>query len=279
MKYAIGYYRSFRYGDDVDEICFKYKGTENILDILTWIKAYQRATILLNQVDIEEILESLLIFQQEHPNFAVKITRQQEDWIPTLKEFNIAFMFIEPAVCMEDVAYYYAEGVSDILIAEELCFNLKNLQGLRKKGIQIRVYPDVAQCKYNKNIPEITKFFIRPEDLDIYEKYIDILEFYRIDSTLNVTYEIYKQRRWVGQLEDLIYDLNVDIDNTTIVPIFGECRVDCCKKCLGEGGNCHICFRTEPIANQLAKNDLHIVHKRVKDIKTEDEFRSNEIPM
>ena len=59
------------------------------------------------------------------------------------------------------------------------------------KNIQIRVFPNVAQSR--SEIPAIKQFFIRPEDLNAYEPYVDIYEFYRVNSSINtdVLYEIY----------------------------------------------------------------------------------------
>lgn len=264
MKYAVHYYKSFRYFNQVDEIVFDYKGTEYLTEFIpNLLKPKQRAIINISQLDIEEIFEYLLILKQRHENFVVQLNWfNQLDWIPALEEMQIKYMFINFATNIEQVYIFSQYNITDIYICEGLGFRLNELQNLRNKGISLRVFPDVAQSNRRYAIPAINRFFIRPEGLDVYEDYIDTIELWHCDNRLSVVYEIYKQRHWNGYLEDLILDLeDISLNNNTLLPLFDTIRVKCGRGCLVDNA-CHYCFRNLELAPLLEKNNLLITRKR-----------------
>jgi len=56
--------------------------------------------------------------------------------------------------------------------------------------------------KYNDGFKQ---FFIRPEDVDIYGEYVDVIEFYDSIEQQNVLYEVYfKDKEWNGKLREII---------------------------------------------------------------------------
>ena len=147
-----------------------------------------------------------------------------------------------------------------IYVVEELGFDLASLQD---QGVILRVIPNIAQCYVDGKgiIPEITKFWIRPEDTEIYEEYIDVFEFYKLDDVrISTVYKVYKNRQWLGDLKDLILDLDVDINNKTISPHFGRMRTTCRKKCLY--GKCNVCLNIADLATQFKAADIEIIKKR-----------------
>lgn len=264
MKYAVHYYKSFRYFNQVDEIVFDYKGTEYLTEFIpNLLKLKQRAIINISQLDIEEIFEYLLILKQRHENFVVQLNWfNQLDWIPALEEMQIKYMFINFATNIEQVYAFSQYNITDIYICEGLGFRLNELQNLRNKGISLRVFPDVAQSNRQYAVPAINRFFIRPEGLDVYEDYIDTIELWHCDNRLSVVYEIYKQRHWNGYLEDLILDLeDISLNNNTLLPLFDTIRVKCGRGCLIDN-SCHYCFRNLELAPLLEKNNLLITRKR-----------------
>ena len=107
------------------------------------------------------------------------------------------------------------------------------------------------------------KFFIRPEDLKEYEKYIDIIEFYNVDKQIDIYYDIYENKKqWFGKLNEIILDFNSEIDNKYIIPRFAEMRIRCSKKCF-KGKHCRRCNVIENLSNSLEKSKL-IVKKEEK---------------
>ena len=95
----------------------------------------------------------------------------------------------------------------------------------------------------------ITAFFIRPEDLILYEPHIDVVEFFGPIDRQRVLHEIYTNGKWLGKLSDIIIGLHSDIDNQSIAPRFAEARIKCRKKCNQE--NCNLCYTVEKFAKAL----------------------------
>ena len=191
-------------------------------------------------------------------NFALKFPRESKDFYDIyeeLKENDIPFFF-DSYVRDWDTLYYYINlGVSDVYIVEALAFEL-NLLGpvAHEKGISIRAFANVCQGLPADSNP-LKSFFIRPEDVFVYEKYIDVLEFYGEPNIQQVAYKVYAHdKKWSGSLNELIIGLEKDIDNRQIIPIFGAMRTKCGKRCI-KGQTCSICNHTEAIATHMAKNN------------------------
>ena len=133
--------------------------------------------------------------------------------------------------------------------------------------MRIRVFPNVAQCS-TEYTNDLKKFFIRPEDLENYEPYVDVYEFYGDSNKLLTYYQIYKyDKKWFGPLKDLIIGFNDEIDNKYIIPRFPERRIKCGKKCL-KGVSCSMCETIEQLSKTLedAKMIIQIDKDKNNDI-------------
>lgn len=272
MKYAIQYSPNFRHLLEVDEIIFEsfddireYAGTGTPEQ--TYI--YHLPQPQDNVKDIIELKNELNI---NNLTIALTLKNTKKEILDTLKENNISYMFLDFARTKEMVDAMGQMGACSIYIVEELAFNLKALQYMREKyGFTYRVFPDIAQHSKNLSlyVPSLQRFFIRPEDTEVYEKYVDIFEFWRNDDRLSVIYEIYKQQQWLGDLQDIVIGLEKSIDNKTIAPHFGQMRTECDKICLC--GRCNLCEELEKLAEQFEAAGLEIVKKRKKPIRTKEE--------
>ena len=154
-------------------------------------------------------------------------------------------------------------NVTDIFIAESLCFNLRNcsLQA-KRKGKKLRSYCNVCESSWEEG-ESLKSFFIRPEDIDVYNQYIDTFEFFpfnrKLDATrLNTLYQIYtKDKKWSGQLSEIIDGYEGNEDNRFIIPRFGEIRPNCKKRCL-ESENCYICDRIIDLSKTLKDKNIMV---------------------
>lgn len=255
MRYAIHYNKNFRYLNEVDEIVLDYKGIGDIVKFIPKkFKPEQKIIIRIAEVeDIKNVLPFLIKLTKVHSNFIVQIDLfSQKEYIELLKDNNIGFMFINFAKQF-DQFYTMAElGAEDIYIVEDLAFFVGRLQDIRHKyNINLRLIPDIAQSAMGTShvIPQITKFFIRPEDIDAYEDYIDVIEISRDNDRQSTIYEIYKQQQWSGNLEDIILDLDLQVNNLNIAPHFGPNRVNCGKRCMY--GRCNLCMEMQELATRF----------------------------
>jgi hypothetical protein len=126
-----------------------------------------------------------------------------------------------------------------------------------KNNVSIRVFPNVAQSSWN-GIDDLLKFWIRPEDIDFYSQYVDTCEFYGEDEKNDILYNIYSNdKKWFGELKEIIIGLESDIDSRYIVPRFVKKRVKCGRQCL-KGGNCQICQHIKELSGNLEKAGLMV---------------------
>jgi hypothetical protein len=153
--------------------------------------------------------------------------------------------------------------VTDIFIAENLAFSVKFASSAAKKnGKALRSFCNICETSWNKT-PSLKTFFIRPEDIDLYNEYIDTFEFYTDSisaARLNALYEIYtKDKYWFGKLSELITGYVGEEDSRFIIPRFGTVRLNCEKRCMkGVQPTCKICDRIIELSKTLKDKEIMI---------------------
>jgi hypothetical protein len=104
--------------------------------------------------------------------------------------------------------------------------------------------------------------FYRPED-DFWRYYFDIAEF-DVEfngknnwNILNVLYETYFiNKRWFGNLQEIIRDLPYPVYNKSLIPDYNEYRVNCKLRCKNRHSICNKCEQFLDIANMLVKKNI-----------------------
>lgn len=281
MKYAINWTRDFRHLHEVDEVILNYySGSENVVSFVTDnFTDYKSQRIIINLLELEEaeinkVVTYINKLRKDGFNIAAIITSTDFN-INIMKENNIPFFFNKHAYNLDTAAALAEAGASDIYVVEELGFRLKDIQYIREKyGVQIRVFPNITQSANNKYINGMERFWIRPEDTEIYEPYVDVFEILpgqKDTSRLSVVYEIYRDRQWLGNLNDIILDFKSPIvNNRGMDPHFAENRLNCGKKCLI--GKCNLCTQIGDLANMFTEVGLEVVKKKYKPERTKEEI-------
>lgn len=275
MKYGITYSRSFRYMKEVDEITLYWSTEDDIVDFIDEnFDQKQRIVIDFEQEDFDTIEEAIPILenlQEVHPNFTIKISFTSQALLEKLREKGIYYFFSIFCNSWDSLYAYATLGVSDVYITEELCFNLKDVKAFCEPyKIKVRVFPNVAQVSGKDTsyiIPDVRKFFIRPEDISIYEEYVDICELWCPIEKQSVLYEIYKSEQWLGNLSDIILSFYTQVPNTGFMPYFAKARLNCRKKCYKE--NCRLCDMAIDIAHSMLKDGYEVSSKKkpVRDLE------------
>lgn len=171
------------------------------------------------------------------------------------------------ASTLDHVNWLLQQKVSDIYITGELCFgDLELLSNLCKNNnVFLRIIPNIAQLSEPEttmwnlasNCNLLTSFWVRPEDLELYQDYIDYVEFAGKNSKQEVYYQIYAiDKSYKGKLSDLIIGLNNEIKNECLTTNFGVNRLNCRKRCVFN--LCHKCFKSEYLAELCDNNNLII---------------------
>ena len=269
MRYCVPYFKGFQYINEVDEIEIIFHDNDlTFIERLINKEFNNRIIIRVEDIQLFQENSRLALFQQlklvHEVDFKLKFENynpEYDELFQEIKDSNIPFFFDIKAGGL-DVFYGLVDlGVSDIYVVNELGFSLKQLGPVaHAAGISIRAFANFAQDSWGIN-PGIKSFFIRPEDIQYYEPYVDVVEFMgELKSEFEVYYKIYGiQNKWEGNLDDLIIGLNTSepVDNKTIVPeILPRKRLMCQKGCL-TGASCSLCELYLDVSKTLSEKALY----------------------
>ena len=265
MKYCINYSNKSHIIDKVDEILIRYDKNK-ILELFTqFIPAHlnQRVIVqLIEENNIDTIVNNLkkiisIYNENKDIKFDIQLPFYNQKFMEELKDTNLKYFFKAAANSWDKFTGLISQNVSDIYITDELAFELDKVAEIaHKNNIKVRIYPNVAQSRWDK-LSDILKFFIRPEDIEMYESYVDVCEFYGDKAQqIDTYYKIYQEdKKWFGDLQEIIIGLDSKIDSRYIIPRFAEKRIKCGKDCL-KGGKCEMCKRILDLSEQLENAHL-----------------------
>lgn len=243
MKYCLQYSNICKKFNLADEVMINYIEDKGLLTFLER-HAHQRVNLLTEQLPISEV-RKLIAIKTDYPqyNFVVVYrTHLDAEMTTVLQANNIPFYCAAPCLSWETFHYLVKAGVSDVNVSGPLAFALPKVKRVLEKlgaKIQLRATPNFC-LKEHPTTEGLIGFFIRPEDTEKYEGYIDIFDFYGVEHQ-DTFYNLYTNQHFLGNLNTIIYHLNMDIDNKAMVTLFGERRLGCDRECL-KGGRCHRCY-------------------------------------
>ena len=255
-----------------DEISIIYNKQDS--QLISFLQGHLNQRIILIVKDVEDFLQTeewkkLNAIQEKYPefNFAVCFKgvctfQEAPDALQhCIKELKIPFFTGCIATNFDQLQYLCNLAVSDVYLAEDICFDLKRARAVCDHyKVQIRAFPNVGQCSV-KSGPALKKFFIRPEDVEEYSDCIDTLEFWGPLDRQVTLLQIYKKGIWFGDLKDLILDFDLSFDSKTIMPDFARVRKNCGRKCI-KGERCSICDTMYRINQKLADKNIIIKQKK-----------------
>ena len=265
MKYCINYSNKSHIINKVDEILIRYDKNK-ILELFTqFIPAHLNQRIIVQLIEEDNIdtivnnLKKIISIYNENKDikFDIQLPFYNQKFMEELKDTNLKYFFKVAANSWDKFTGLISQNVSDIYITDELAFELDKVAEIaHKNNIKVRIYPNVAQSRWDK-LSDILKFFIRPEDIEMYEPYVDVCEFYGDKAQqIDTYYKIYQEdKKWFGDLQEIIIGLDSKIDSRYIIPRFAEKRIKCGKDCL-KNGKCEMCKRILDLSEQLENAHL-----------------------
>lgn len=274
MKYCIDYNKESSILDKIDEINIEYKRIESDEALQAFCEEHknQRINVCINDYEEginEGYFKNSLDFQKNHPNINNLYLRfpgkgQELDMMLSNDYPDAKFYFDIKVNDWDKFIGLIEYNVTDIYIIEGMGFELDKISKIAKAhNTQIRVYPNVAQSSWNST-DDLRKFWIRPEDIGFYDDYIDVCEFFGDKEKFDILYNIYKKdKKWFGNLNEIIIGLKEHIDSRYIVPRFVKKRVRCGRECM-KGGNCQMCDRIKELSSNLEKAGLMITMEEEK---------------
>lgn len=165
------------------------------------------------------------------------------------KQYNLPFFYAFPVTSFFELRGLKNLGVSYVRLGIPIFFQTKDVATF---NIPVRLTPNKAYEAYIPREDGVAGQWIRPEDLDLYDKAYPnaICEFRTFDVPLegnHLVYErtlldIYKnQKRWDGRLINIIKDIGVNNLNSMVDADIGKHRLNCAQVC--QLGRCHYCDR------------------------------------
>lgn len=266
MKYSVNFSNHFSLSA-FDEIIIKYDKQD--ASLLNFLEEHSKQRIILSIDNIYDFddshCEQLNHIYERYPYFAVRLLSicsfdlVSPEMQHIKEQLTMPCFFGYVVTTFDELQHILAFEVSDVYLAEDICFDLVRAKSLcRAHNTAVRAFPNVAQASVATS-PALTKFFIRPEDVVIYDNVIDILEFWGPLEKQAVLYLIYSHGQWAGDLQSLILDLNFSFDSRAIVNDFAKKRKTCRRKCM-RGDECTLCKDVYDFSQKLAEQNLQITH-------------------
>ncbi len=270
-NFCIYYKDKFKYINEIPEINIVYR-KQSLASVKATLNKYPDKRINIYIAEPEYFVQNHLwdyffaiVEQNPEANFALLLKDYKDEYTKKIyealnanKEQKVKYFFDVYISDWDTLNGYLELNPCDMYIVEDLCFQLEKVKMLlAKHNCRIRCFPNVAQSKWNKT-PSIKKFFIRPEDIELYSNWIDVFEFWENSKSIETIYRIYaKDKKWSGKLSELIASFDDDVNNMCIDKMFAWRRSNCEKRCM-TGRPCRICNGIKELANTLEEHKLII---------------------
>ena len=288
MKFCLKYVNTSEKMYKADELSIKYQRTEKLIKFMEKFEGKRFILRLESPLEKDDItLLNAIKITYPQWQFAVALPAYNEEYFEMLKEKEISFFVNSPCLTWDMLHALLVAGVCDINITGPLGFELDKVKQVVGKKAAIRAIANIAFAPYDISLhikerkyksPWYTNFFIRPEDLYLYEPYLDILEFEEIEHQDSFFHFYAESHRFLGKFNQLIYNLDALTDNKTVIGLFGERRISCNRECLS-GGFCRRCIdmndisiKTSPKAIQKIKETFSKVKQLEKEETKDQKF-------
>lgn len=244
MKYAL----SSRQHGDILELCDEITVAENDHDyIFTLAERYSEKSILLRCEDFSHISIDLIKNYQIITKNKLKVVTSSIYNLRTLIDEGIPSLSSNPVSTFYELRALKDIGVCQVVLAPPLFFSMDQI---KKFGIAVRAIPNVANLDVYPRSNGVHGSWIRPEDVSIYEPYIEILQFQAMSLKQEETlFRIYQHDgTWPGNLDNLVLDLQHSGSNRFIKGHMDR-RLNCKQKCEEDPNSCRYCNLILQLAN------------------------------
>lgn len=243
MKFCLRHYNT-KYLNEANEIYIHSLRVEDKL--LDLVSQYPNATFIIDDNDDIERIKRYKVLTKN------KLIIRLSDFslVQSLKDNDIPFFYTLPITTYAEYQALKDIGVESFIIDSPLFNNIHFFD-----NDKIRIALNVS---YYATIPRkngIIGSWVRPEDLDIFGDNV-IGYFENCDAKKEeALYRVYSNKEWLGNLNNLITNLNYNVENVLIPPELIDFRTNCRQRCLS-GRGCRLCHRYFAIANKDFLDEL-----------------------
>ena len=193
MKYCIPFNTDSKYLKSIDELVINFRPGISELRLQSFIDMHadQRVTLNLESTSPTEELKKAISILHNKDNFSLRFKKDNAEALKFISDLDIKWYFTDPALTYDDIYVYKALGASEFFIGAQLGFDLPHCKAIANNlKMQIRsIYAyAVEESSIYKNY---WQYFVRPEDIPLYDEYLDTIEFYGEPHMVNVLVKTY----------------------------------------------------------------------------------------
>lgn len=262
--FCLNYYPYKDYIREADQLKIKYNSTDPASALTDFLQEYSDKSIVIDVTDNFDEIDAQLFagLRKKFNNFKLIIRYENENEKQLVKENDIPFFFCNLANSIDKVYGFMKYNPTDIYICEELGFSLDSIAKiLHEKGILIRTFPNICQSSFPETDSLLT-FFIRPDDIPIYSKYVDVFEFISDEVRQGTIFKIYKQQKWFGDINEIIPTFKGNLDGRYVLNDFAAFRINCGKRCMYKPNSCNICNHIIELSNSFKENNIVLLPQK-----------------
>ena len=268
MKLAAPFTLNPKFTELPDEYILRFRENADPEALLDFAEAYSEKDISLIFEGIDINIDLLEQAVEKNPNIKVCLYNYQMGQIDELKEKNLKFYFSQfdyPCSCMSFLDDCIRLGVSDIYVADDLRYNLRNVKTVcNKNNIKIRMVLNRTHTLSQFGGFLSTDPFYCPKDYEALSEYVDIGEFdcglpYHWDWFEDYYNAWYKYHDYIGSLSDINPDLYFNYPVQHAYKNFNRVKMTCQRHCLWDD-SCGICQR-----NYLFLQDMEKTREKIEE--------------
>lgn len=247
MLFSIGYKSSRK--QEADEIKCPCNQLGLIFDFIKENSDKRYNIINPQEQDFNKAIEQINFVREVASDYTVEC--EDINALLNLLEKDVNAYLRFPITDWEDFNNVLKLGVTDIYIDGPLCFQMDKMKIIRNNySVNIRISPNVSPNCALIN-PSPNSFFVRPEDLKLYDEYIDIIDFKTpYQEQEDSLFSIYKRGTFNYSLDSIVVGLTPCINNILLDGSdFARQRLNCGQKCKIPGRSCHYCETTFKVLN------------------------------
>lgn len=269
MKLAIPFKLFHELNDVADEFNIEYNPEVNDLDKLgDFLEEFADKTVNIRIVG-GVTKKDVKAIRRQGTNVAFRLGKDDASQTEMLQDLGVRFFFDSniPAYNKVSLSHYLAMGVSDVYIADDLAYALKDTkEACNRLGVRIRMVLNRVPSMSPHKGSDPRSFVIRPDDFSFLDGVVDVAEFdcWHEDGTkynfskLSVLHDVFfKKQCWHGDLGELNHDLVMPMPNDTLLPEFTKNKARCGLRCVGTG-SCRKCNSLLDIAYAMDKKKWKI---------------------
>lgn len=235
MKYCLSSRQPHSVLKNVDEIKVAWKDKGYLLDL---VEKFPEKEIILEWDGSNPEWKNWSMYSEKFACFTIAIPNLFLADI--MNQEGLKWYWPFPVTSFAELQDVVALGPVYVQLGPPLSFSLKKVKAVT--DIPCRMIVNDPKPIHLPKADTVRGQYVRPEDISIYEQWIDCVEFATESLKEEAAYlKIYKeQQEWPGNLNLIIRNLDKNVDNRGILEDFGERRANCGQRCM-EGRGCGYC--------------------------------------